>query len=260
VVGLEDACSAYWTLPICFTPPKGDQKKHAILERAGEMIAVCATSTSGPRLLACRKDRATPGGVELMALLNAVGGTGSLVLPRELQPAANIANHALGGRPLEVKMPLRLYSYAGGPITTTDPGVRHAVPSDQPILAKWMDAYSTDTGLPSLDDADVFATRAIERGGMRILEDAGQLVACAQTSKPLANQVRIGLVYVPDDQRRRGFAARVVTAVTAEALQLGASPCLFTDAENEGTDALYRSLGYQPIDELIHLDPEAASE
>jgi predicted GNAT family acetyltransferase len=51
-----------------------------------------------------------------------------------------------------------------------------------------------------------------------------------------------------------------VTAVTAEALELGASPCLFTDAENQGTDALYRSIGYQPIDELLHLDPEKAPE
>ena len=260
VVGLVDIPTDYWTLPISFSPPKGEDKRHAILERNGEMVGVCATSTSGPRLVAYRKDRTTPSGIELIALLNAVGGTGSLVLPRDLLPAAEMANRALGGRTLEVKMPLRLYRYEGDPIATTDPGVRKAIEADQPVLAEWLEAFGRDTGLAPPDDCSTRATKAIERGRIRILEHDGRPVACAQTASPIANQVRIGLVYVPDEHRRHGFAARLVTAVTAEALQLGASPCLFTDAENEGTDALYRSIGYQPIDELIHLDPEAASD
>lgn len=259
-MGLVDIPTDHWTLPISFTPPQGDDKKHAILERNGEMIAICATSITGPRLLACRKDCTTPNGVELMALLNAVGGTGSLVLPRDLLPAAELANRALGGRPLQVKMPLRLYRYEGDPITKTDPGVRKAIQSDQTILSKWFDAFATDTGLAPPEECNERATRAIERGRIRILEDAGRPVACAQATRPIANQVRIGLVYVPDEHRRRGFAARIVTAVTAEALELGASPCLFTDADNLGTDKLYRSIGYQPIDELLHLDPEPAPE
>lgn len=260
VVGLVDIPTDYWTLPISFSPPKGEDKQHAILERNGEMVAICATSSSGPRLVACRKDCTTPSGVELIALLNAVGGTGSLVLPRELQPAAEMANRALGGRPLEVKMPLRLYRYEGGPITTTDPRVRKAIEADQPILASWFEAFGRDTGLAPPDDCNTRAAKAIERGRIRILEHEGRPVACAQTARPIANQVRIGLVYVPDEHRRHGFAAGLVTAVTAEALELGASPCLFTDAENQGTDALYRSIGYQPIDELLHLDPEKAPE
>ncbi len=260
VVGLVDIPTDYWTLPISFSPPKGEDKKHAILERNGEMIAVCATSSSGPRLLAYRKDCDTPSGIELIALLNAVGGTGSLVLPRDLHPAAEMANRALGGPPLEVTMPLRLYRYEGDPITTIDRGVRKAIDSDQPILAGWFEAFGRDTGLSPPDDSNTRAARAIERGRIRILEHEGQPVACAQTARPIANQVRIGLVYVPDEHRRQGHAARLVTAVTAEALELGASPCLFTDAENQGTDALYRSIGYQPIDELLHLDPEKAPE
>ena len=260
IAKITDLPTDFWTLPISFTPPEGEEKKHAMLERNGEMVAVCATSTSGPRLLAFRKDRDTPSGIELIALLNAVGGTGSMVLPRALHPAAETANRALGGPPLETKMPLRLYRYEGAPIMQTDAALRKAGREDQRILVRWFDAFTVDTGLPPTGDNEERALASIEGGRMRILEVEEVPVACCQTGTPIAGQVRIGLVYVPDEHRRKGYATRLVRSVTAEALELGVSPCLFTDADNQATDALYRSIGYRPIDELLHLDPQKVAE
>ena len=70
--------------------------------------------------------------------------------------------------------------------------------------------------------------------------------------------MRVGLVYVPEHQRRQGYAKKIVASLTAEAHAMDAIPCLFTDAKNAGTDALYQSLGYEPVEELVHLEQASA--
>ena len=253
--GVADGQPERWTLPLSFQPVKGESSTHAILERGNEMIAVCGTSRTGPRLIACRQDRSLPGGLEMICLLNAVGGTGSMVIPRSLKNAAETANRILGGRPLTVHMPLRLYRYAGGVACEPDPCMRVARPSDAEILSEWFTAFSADTGLRAPDDMTTGTLKRIEAGRVRILEVDGTPVACAQMGTRTAGQIRIGLVYVPDAERRKGHAGRLVRSVTAEALEEDALVCLFTDAENTSTDALYQSIGFEPVEELLHLDP-----
>jgi predicted GNAT family acetyltransferase len=69
--------------------------------------------------------------------------------------------------------------------------------------------------------------------------------------------VRLGPVYTPPEHRGRGYGAAVTAAVSHAALDAGASyVVLFTDLANPTSNALYRRLGYQPVEDRVVLEFE----
>ena len=260
VEGIHQGLPERWTLPTNFSSG-GKEKLHALLERNDEVIAACSRGGDGPRLLAARHDRPDPSVVELMAMFNAIGGDGGLVVSRQLEANARSANAALGGRPLFEHMPLRLYRFPREHVDRLQqdprPVLRTPGAGDSEALAGFLDRFGVETGLGAPDNTDQAVEEAIDRGGIRMLEQEGALLAIAQRGMtPSVGQVRIGLVYVPERYRRMGHAATIVRAITLEVINDDIAPCLFTDAANEGTDALYKSIGYEPLEELVHLNPE----
>jgi predicted GNAT family acetyltransferase len=82
----------------------------------------------------------------------------------------------------------------------------------------------------------------------------------AGRTRPAAGVVRIGPVYTPPEQRRRGYGGAVTVAVTQAALGDGAaSVVLFTNLANPTSNALYVRLGYRPVSDRLQLNFEAAS-
>jgi predicted GNAT family acetyltransferase len=68
----------------------------------------------------------------------------------------------------------------------------------------------------------------------------------------VAGVSRIGLVYTPPPQRRKGFAGACTAAVTEAALRAGAEQCvLFTQLANPQSNAIYRRLGYEAVAEQL---------
>jgi predicted GNAT family acetyltransferase len=64
----------------------------------------------------------------------------------------------------------------------------------------------------------------------------------------------VGPVYTPPDLRRRGYAGALTAAVSRAALDAGADEVvLFTDLANPTSNALYRRLGYHPLEDRIIL-------
>jgi predicted GNAT family acetyltransferase len=60
--------------------------------------------------------------------------------------------------------------------------------------------------------------------------------------------VRIGPVYTPPEQRRRGYAGACVGALSQLLLAEGRDFCvLYTDTSNPTSNHVYQMLGYQPI-------------
>ena len=58
----------------------------------------------------------------------------------------------------------------------------------------------------------------------------------------------MSLVRTPPEERGRGFAGAVTSAVSRAALDAGAEQVLlFTDLANPTSNALYRRLGYRPL-------------
>ena len=246
-------------MPATHADREGEGKLHALLAHGDQTIAVGSSAANWPRLIASRDDCDLPTTVELADLIAAIGGPGAFVVSRSNESRARAAHESLGGSPLREHLPLRLYRHpkASRGAMATDPGIRLASVQDREIISSCIASFAEHTGGHAPDDTLQAADDAIALGRIRVLESDGAVVAVGQLgARPAAGQVRIGLVYVPESQRRQGFARRLVTSMTAEVHAMDAVPCLFTDADNAGTDALYTSLGYEPVEELVHLEPE----
>ena len=170
------------------------------------------------------------------------------------------------GQAARVDTRIRLHRLAGlVPPNPSPPGsARAATPADRPLLIDWLEGFARDTH-DSADGIPRMVDHRIGRRGLVIWEVDGAPVACAGNHPSVAGAVRIGPVYTPDDQRRRGYAGAVTAAVTRAAMDSGAREILlFTDLANPTSNALYRRLGYRPVEDRLVLSfapaPRSAPE
>jgi predicted GNAT family acetyltransferase len=64
-------------------------------------------------------------------------------------------------------------------------------------------------------------------------------------SPAIAGTVRVGPVYTPPENRRRGYATSAVAAASRRALAAGARQCiLFTDLANPTSNQIYSTVGF----------------
>ena len=118
--------------------------------------------------------------------------------------------------------------------------------ADLDVVAGWLQAFhdEADPAAPTLD----WRTQASERVAARQLwlwEAGGLLTSLAGLSRPVAGVSRVGPVYTPTQQRRRGYGAAVTAGATAAALEAGADHVvLYTDLANPTSNAIYQEIGY----------------
>lgn len=132
---------------------------------------------------------------------------------------------------------------------------RLATASDRPLLREWLNAFAAEA-LP--EDAPVRGTERVvdarlgeHAGGFTLWED-GEPVSLAGWGARTPNGVRIGPVYTPPANRRRGYGSAVTAAVTAERLAAGCTFCfLYTDLANPTSNRIYTSIGYEPVCDSI---------
>ncbi|MFD3946400.1 GNAT family N-acetyltransferase [Streptomyces sp. NPDC058579] len=146
-----------------------------------------------------------------------------------------------------------------GDLTPPDPAppgrARVAGAADIPLAVEWMRQFARDIG----EEADVDFTPNIEprvaEGRLHLWQtDEAGPVSMASVSRIVAGQARVSPVFTPAEQRGRGYAAAVTTAVTRAALDAGAAQVLlFTDVANPTSNALYRRLGYRPVIDHVGL-------
>ena len=80
----------------------------------------------------------------------------------------------------------------------------------------------------------------------------GRPVSVAGRSRATTGTVRVGPVCTPPEHRARGYAAAATHHVSRAALDAGAHEVvLFTDLANPTSNALYRRLGYRPLDDRL---------
>jgi predicted GNAT family acetyltransferase len=59
---------------------------------------------------------------------------------------------------------------------------------------------------------------------------------------------RIGPVYTPPPERRRGYASACVAAASQLALSAGAERCmLYANLANPTSNSIYQQIGYRPV-------------
>ena len=165
---------------------------------------------------------------------------------------------AATGCALEDGMQLRLHALERVEPVPAAPGMmRAAVAADESHLVAWMAAFAEEAGIQGSDEQHTAMIRGgLDRPlGVVLWEDAGEPVSFAASRRTSAGIARVGPVYTPPERRRRGYATALVAGLTRELLAAGAERCLlYTDLANPTSNAIYRSIGYQPLLDAVEIN------
>lgn len=152
------------------------------------------------------------------------------------------------GRPEAERMSMRLYRLG----TLTAPAVpgsaRTARRDDEELLIEWQRAFTVEAEGHGDDNPAPLIRQKIQRQEVVLWEDGGRPVSRADFTVPVAGMSRIGYVYTPPSERRRGYGTAVTHAASRAALDAGAElVLLFTDLANPTSNSIYQAIGYRPV-------------
>ncbi len=164
---------------------------------------------------------------------------------------------ALQGDRVEVAQHTRLFELGELVAPVGVPGrLRLATLDDLDLAIDWVDRFMHDADLQAGRDpartaarrsSPTTCARRIEGGTYWFwLDEAGERVHLTGANPPAFGVARIGPVYTPPEQRRKGYAGAAVAQVSQLFLDAGARVCLYTDQANPTSNGIYQALGYRP--------------
>ncbi len=122
--------------------------------------------------------------------------------------------------------------------------LRVADQSERSLLVGWMREFVAEAGVTGAAQAEAMIDARMRRQGLFVWHD-GQPVSMLGLTPEVAGVVRVGPVYTPPRQRRRGYAGSAVAAASRRALADGARRCmLYTDLDNPTSNKIYGEVGY----------------
>jgi predicted GNAT family acetyltransferase len=149
----------------------------------------------------------------------------------------------------------RMRLYRLGELRTPSPmprgRARLAVESDVDLAIEWFLAFHQEVGAHEGDVAPAVHDRISDRRMWLWEDESHEVVSLAARQRTTIGVARIGPVYTPPHQRRRGFAAAVTAACTADALEEADQLVLFTDLANPTSNSIYQQIGYRPVSDRI---------
>ena len=120
------------------------------------------------------------------------------------------------------------------------------------FLLNWYEEFGRDALLHMPNPAGSVQS-ALGRNSLRFWVVDGQRVSMAGyaplVETPSGTVGRIGPVYTPAEQRRKGYAGALTAALSRELLDLEAKVMLYTDAANPTSNGVYQRIGFERIDE-----------
>jgi predicted GNAT family acetyltransferase len=117
---------------------------------------------------------------------------------------------------------------------------------DRELLLEWGRAFVIEAGVGA---GEIEGRRMVQarlpRGELLVWEDP-EPVCFVGVTAAVSGVVRIGPVYTPVENRRRGYAGTAVAAASRRAIERGADRCmLFTDLSNPTSNKIYAEVGYE---------------
>lgn len=131
---------------------------------------------------------------------------------------------------------------------------RIATLADRDLVIDWTVAFQAAiSGKPmDRDGAAQMMDGRFERGEVLVWEvDGNPTSMVSSVPSTTTNVTRVGIVYTPPEHQRRGYAAAVTAAITHRILAEGRAAMLLTQLSNPTSNAVYRSIGYEAIDEEL---------
>ena len=116
-------------------------------------------------------------------------------------------------------------------------------------IAKWMVAFAKDA-LPkaehmAAEEAMLKAHDRVQQSSIAVWDKDGEIVSQAAVSGTDA-VARVNFVYTPPEHRGNGYASAVVAQLSQQLLDQGRDMCcLYADARNTVSNAIYRKIGYE---------------
>ncbi|MFH8568391.1 GNAT family N-acetyltransferase [Streptomyces sp. NPDC017993] len=223
-------------------------------QRAGRSVeAALVWTPPRPALLSPMGDDAAAALVDALARLRL--GVPGVNTCRAAAEAVGAAWRRHGGT-VEIADRNRLYRL--GTLTPPEPAppgaARLATFADRDLLLAWFAAFAADIGSSPPRDARAVDDR-LGHGRCTLWEVDGRPVSLAGITRTVAGSARVAPVYTPPELRGRGYAAGVTSAVSQAARDSGAREVLlFADLANPTSNALYRRLGYRPVDDHLVLE------
>jgi uncharacterized protein len=154
-------------------------------------------------------------------------------------------------------MDLRIYQLTTVRPPAAGPGqLRRATAADRPLLEAWFAAFHAEAmhGAVASDRATLVTRWLTAPSRYLALWEDGAPVALAGATGPTPHGIRIGAVYTPPEQRRRGYASALVAALSQHQLDAGKRCCfLFTDLRNPTSNHIYQAIGYEPVVDIAEL-------
>lgn len=134
------------------------------------------------------------------------------------------------------------------PVPPAPGAMRTAAEADLDVAEEFHAAFVAEAhAVMSLAPREA-AARSIRGGRLFLWEDGARVVAQAAVAGDTPTGVRIGIVYTPPGERRRGYATALVAALSARMLASGRKRCfLFTDLANPVSNSIYPRVGYRPV-------------
>jgi predicted GNAT family acetyltransferase len=131
---------------------------------------------------------------------------------------------------------------------------RTAGADDLDLVTRWLFAFHDEVEHGGrTDELRSHAATTVDDGRMMLwVDEDGAVVSLAGVRSPALGLSRVGPVYTPPEQRRRGYAGAVTAAATRRGFELGAiRTMLFTDADFPTSNHVYQQLGYRLVGEAI---------
>ncbi|HET9092182.1 MAG TPA: GNAT family N-acetyltransferase [Acidimicrobiales bacterium] len=154
----------------------------------------------------------------------------------------------LGGSRGRLRTSMRLYVLGDLRVPEVPGRARLGTLEEASLAAGWLRAFDTEAmpAAPAAEVAEV-ARHLLAARRLWMWESDGEVVALAGVSEPAAGVARVGPVYTPPGQRRRGYGSAVTAAASSAALRGGADDVvLYTDLANPTSNSIYQAIGYRP--------------
>ncbi len=132
------------------------------------------------------------------------------------------------------------------------PGLlRVALEPDVPVARAWMSGFIREAHVRHLG-ADT-GERLIAEGRLYFWVD-GQPRCMVGAVRDTPNTTGVAAVYTPRQFRNRGYATIAVATLSQQLLDTGRKSCfLYTDRANPVSNAVYRRVGYEPLDDVVDI-------